>query len=68
MNTIGMAAVVIALVPAPKEQVWREGTCAFAEAVWTASAAPRDYADFARRMAVHRKRLIAAGVNCAPLE
>ena len=42
--------------------------CAFAEVVWTAPAAPRDYADFARRMAVHRKRLIAAGVNCAPLE
>ena len=42
--------------------------CAFAEAVWTAPAAPRDFADFKRRMAVHRKRLIAAGVNCAPLE
>jgi hexosaminidase len=42
--------------------------CAFAETVWTAPAAPRDYADFARRMAVHRKRLIAGGVNCAPLE
>ena len=43
-------------------------TCAFAEAVWTAPAAPRDFADFARRMAIHRKRLIAAGVNCAQLE
>ena len=42
--------------------------CAFAEAVWTADARPRDFADFARRMAIHRKRLIAAGVNCAPLE
>ena len=42
--------------------------CAFAEAVWTAPAAPGDYADFVRRMAVHRKRLIAAGVSCAPLE
>ena len=27
-----------------------------------------EFADFARRMAIHRKRLIAAGVNCAPLE
>ena len=42
--------------------------CAFAEAVWTADAQRRDFADFARRMAIHRKRLIAAGVNCAPLE
>ena len=42
--------------------------CAFAEAVWTAPAAPRDFAEFKQRMAVHRKRLIAAGVNCAPLE
>ena len=41
--------------------------CAFAEAVWTAPAAPRDFADFERRMVVHRKRLIRAGVNCAPL-
>jgi hexosaminidase len=42
--------------------------CAFAEAVWTAPAAPRDFEDFKRRMAIHRKRLIAVGVNCAPLE
>ena len=42
--------------------------CAFAEAVWTSPAAPRDFADFTRRMAIHRKRLIADGVNCAPLE
>lgn len=42
--------------------------CAFAEAVWTAPARPRDYEGFKRRMAVHRRRLIAAGVNCAPLE
>ena len=33
MNTIGIAAAAaIALVPAPKEQVWREGTCAYVEA------------------------------------
>ena len=59
------------------ERVWNEydlafklwpRACAFAEAVWTAPAAPRDYEDFKRRMAVHRKRLIAARVNCAPLE
>ena len=42
--------------------------CAFAEAMWTAPAAPRDFADFSRRMVVHRKRLVAAHVNCAPLE
>ena len=42
--------------------------CAFAETTWTAPAAPRDFADFERRMAVHRKRLIKAGVNCAPLK
>ena len=42
--------------------------CAFAEAVWTAPPAPRDFADFTRRMSIHRPRLIAAGVNCAPLE
>ena len=44
--------------------------CAFAETVWTGpvSDAGRDFADFVRRMAIHRKRLIAAGVNCAPLE
>ena len=42
--------------------------CAFAEAVWTAPAAPRDFADFSQRMAVHRLRLISEGVNCAPLE
>ena len=42
--------------------------CAFAEVAWSAPAEPRDYADFERRMSVHRKRLIAAGVNCAPLK
>ena len=51
--------------------------CAFAEAVWTGPVsdaqervppAGRDFEDFKRRMAIHRKRLIAAGVNCAPLE
>jgi hexosaminidase len=42
--------------------------CAFAEAVWTAPAAPRDFPDFMRRMVIHRTRLIAVGVNCAPLQ
>ena len=42
--------------------------CAFAEAVWTAPAKPRDFEGFKRRMAVHRRRLISAGVNCAPLD
>jgi len=42
--------------------------CAFAEVVWTAPAAPRDFDGFKQRMETHRKRLIAAGVNCAPLE
>ncbi|MBR1588579.1 MAG: beta-N-acetylhexosaminidase [Kiritimatiellae bacterium] len=51
--------------------------CAFAEAVWTGPVsdaqqrvppAGRDFEDFKRRMAVHRRRLVAAGVNCAPLD
>ena len=32
MQMLGMLAVALALVPAPKEQVWREGTCAYVEA------------------------------------
>ena len=32
MHMLGMLAVTVALVPAPKEQVWRDGTCAVAEA------------------------------------
>ncbi len=129
-HILGIAATALALVPAPKEQVWCEGTCSYVEAevrdvrdaalppegyrleittggVTVASAddagafyarktlkqlaagdggcagarhsrdgragarpsrVPCDFADFARRMAVHRKRLIAAGVNCAPLD
>ncbi|MBR2838716.1 MAG: beta-N-acetylhexosaminidase [Kiritimatiellae bacterium] len=42
--------------------------CAFAEAVWTAPGSPRDYEGFKCRMETHRKRLISAGVLCAPLE
>jgi len=41
--------------------------CAIAEALWTAPAR-RDFADFERRMKVHRPRLIARHVNCAPLQ
>ncbi len=42
--------------------------CAFAEAVWTAPASPRDFGDFKRRMSVHRSRLVSGKVNCAPLD
>ncbi len=31
MNLFGIAAAAVALVPAPREQVWRDGTCTFAE-------------------------------------
>ena len=31
MHTIGLLAATVALVPAPREQVWRAGTCTFAE-------------------------------------
>ena len=41
-------------------------TCATAEVFWS-PAAGRDYGDFLRRMERHRRRLVAAGVNCAPL-
>ena len=39
---------------------------ATAEVLWTGPAR-REFADFEERMAVHRKRLVAMGVNCAPL-
>ena len=42
-------------------------TCAMAEALWTAPT-PRDFADFSSRMKIHRRRLVAQGVNCAPLK
>ena len=43
--------------------------CATAEVLWTyPDPARRDYADFRRRMLVHRKRLLAAYVNCAPFK
>ena len=40
---------------------------AMAEILWR-DPKPRDYRDFAARAAVHRKRLIAMGVNCAPVK
>ena len=42
-------------------------TCATAEVFWS-PAARRDWTDFLGRMATHRRRLLAAGVNCAPLK
>jgi len=41
--------------------------CALAEVFWTYPAQPRDYKNFEKRMVTHRKRLVKAGVNCAPL-
>ena len=41
--------------------------CALAEALWCGERKPA-FADFVRRMKVHRKRLTAQGVNCAPVE
>jgi hypothetical protein len=39
------------------------------EILWTAPAVEkRDFEEFSRRAAVHRKRIIALGVNCAPLK
>lgn len=42
--------------------------CAFAESVWTGWSETRAFGSFETRMAVHRKRLIAGGVNCAPIK
>lgn len=41
-------------------------TCATAEVLWSYPA-QRNYKDFCKRMSVHRRRLIRAGVNCAPI-
>ena len=42
---------------------------ALSEALWTyPDPAKRDFAEFAKRAAVHRQRLIRARVNCAPLK
>ena len=47
-------------------QAWPRA-CATAEVFWS-PAELRDFGDFSRRMAVHRKRLIGFHVNCAPLK
>lgn len=41
--------------------------CAISEVLWLGNAKP-GYADFLKRMKEHRSRLVAQGVNCAPLE
>ena len=50
----------------PEYKMWPR-TLAMAEALWSAPQVPRDYQDFRRRALVHRKRLIAQHVNCAPI-
>ena len=53
MHMLGMLAVTVALVPAPKEQVWRDGTCAVAEAdvrYVRDAALPRGTADAQQRV------------------
>lgn len=47
-------------------KVWPRA-CALAEVFWTGEKRP-GFADFKKRMETHRKRLLAQGVNCAPLE
>ena len=46
-------------------KAWPRG-CAIAEVLWLGDAKP-GFADFRLRMESHRRRLIEAGVNCAPL-
>jgi hexosaminidase len=41
--------------------------CALAELAWTGPGA-RTFDDFRKRMQIHRHRLIALRVNCAPIE
>ena len=41
--------------------------CALAEVFWLGESKPV-FADFKARMLAHRKRLIAQGVNCAPIQ
>ena len=52
-----------------KDLDWKLWTraCALSEVLWTGTNRP-GYGDFRRRMEIHRKRLLARGVNCAPLE
>lgn len=46
-------------------KMWPRG-CAMAETLWLGGDKP-GFADFRARMEIHRKRLLADGVNCAPL-
>ncbi len=57
------------MIPDEPELQWKAWprTCASAEVYWSPESA-RDFADFRRRMEVHRRRLLAMHVNCAPLE
>ena len=41
--------------------------CALAEVFWLGEKKP-GYDDFKKRIKAHRAKLVAAGVNCAPLE
>ena len=41
--------------------------CALAEALWSGASKP-GFDDFAMRMRLQRRRLVAEGVNCAPVE
>ena len=47
-------------------RMWPRGF-AIAEVLWTAPA-KRDFAEFERRAATERSRLISMGVNCAPMK
>ena len=47
-------------------RMWPRGF-AMSEILWSAPV-KRDFADFRRRAAVERGRLVAMGINCAPLE
>ena len=47
-------------------KMWPRG-CAMAEVLWLGDDRP-GYADFFERMTTHRNRLVARGINCAPLE
>ena len=57
------------------EYIWNEydlawklwpRTCAMAEVLWS-DPKPRDFDAFAKRAAIHRRRLIGMGVNCQPV-
>ena len=41
--------------------------CALAECLWCGAGRKPSYEDFLRRLEVHRARLVADGVNAAPV-